>query len=141
MMTRAVCPYSKDTTFGNNDLQPNVRSRVVFLPDCDIAIAQELVQGVDLWLNTLRRPWEACGTSGMKVLVNGGPNLSELDGWWAEAHTLEMGLGSGRWSRAHRTWLGCGGGRTITCQWFLQSELSQMNGSIIGTPICILPSC
>ncbi len=81
----------EDTTFGNNDLQPNVRSRVVFLPDYDIAIAQELVQGVDLWLNTLRRPWEACGTIGMKVLVNGGLNLSELDGWWAEAHAPEMG--------------------------------------------------
>jgi starch phosphorylase len=57
-----------------------------------------LVQGVDVWLNTPRRPWEACGTSGMKVLVNGGINLSELDGWWAEAYTPEVGwaLGNGQ---------------------------------------------
>ena len=56
------------------------------------------MQGVDVWLNTPRRPWEACGTSGMKVLVNGGINLSELDGWWAEAYTPEVGwaLGDGQ---------------------------------------------
>jgi starch phosphorylase len=60
-------------------------------------LAQELVQGIDLWSNTPRRPWEACGTSGMKVLVNGGLNLSELDGWWAEAYSPEVGwaLGDG----------------------------------------------
>jgi starch phosphorylase len=59
---------------------------------------KQLVQGVDVWLNTPRRPWEACGTSGMKVLVNGGINLSELDGWWAEAFSAEVGwaLGDGR---------------------------------------------
>jgi len=53
---------------------------------------------VDVWINTPRRPWEACGTSGMKVLVNGGINLSELDGWWAEAYTPEVGwaLGDGQ---------------------------------------------
>jgi starch phosphorylase len=53
---------------------------------------------VDVWINTPRRPWEASGTSGMKVLVNGGMNLSELDGWWAEAYTPEVGwaLGDGR---------------------------------------------
>jgi starch phosphorylase len=57
-----------------------------------------LAQGVDVWINTPRRPWEACGTSGMKVLVNGGINLSELDGWWAEAYTPEVGwaLGDGK---------------------------------------------
>jgi starch phosphorylase len=57
-----------------------------------------LVQGVDVWLNTPRRPWEASGTSGMKVLVNGGINLSELDGWWAEAYAPEVGwaLGDGQ---------------------------------------------
>ena len=56
------------------------------------------MQGVDVWINTPRRPWEACGTSGMKVLVNGGINLSELDGWWAEAYTPEVGwaLGDGQ---------------------------------------------
>jgi len=53
---------------------------------------------VDVWINTPRRPWEACGTSGMKVLVNGGINLSVLDGWWAEAYSPEVGwaLGDGR---------------------------------------------
>ena len=56
------------------------------------------MQGVDVWLNTPRRPWEASGTSGMKVLVNGGINLSELDGWWAEAYTPDVGwaLGDGQ---------------------------------------------
>ena len=55
-----------------------------------------LVQGVDVWINTPRRPWEACGTSGMKVLVNGGLNLSELDGWWAEAYDAGRRLGDRR---------------------------------------------
>jgi starch phosphorylase len=61
-------------------------------------ISENLVQGVDVWINTPRRPWEASGTSGMKVLVNGGINLSELDGWWAEAYTPEVGwaLGDGK---------------------------------------------
>ena len=60
-------------------------------------LTERLVQGVDVWLNTPRRPWEACGTSGMKVLVNGGINLSELDGWWAEAYSPQVGwaLGDG----------------------------------------------
>jgi starch phosphorylase len=68
---------------------------VVFLNDYDMMLAQELVQGIDLWINTPRRPWEACGTSGMKVLVNGGLNLSELDGWWAEAYSPEVGWAIG----------------------------------------------
>jgi len=74
------------------------RHHVVFLSDYDMLLTEQLVQGVDVWLNTPRRPWEACGTSGMKVLVNGGLNLSELDGWWAEAYTPEVGwaLGDGR---------------------------------------------
>jgi starch phosphorylase len=78
--------------------RPEVRGRVVFLSDYDMLLAQELVQGVDLWINTPRRPWEACGTSGMKVLVNGGLNLSELDGWWAEAYSPEVGwaIGDGK---------------------------------------------
>lgn len=73
------------------------RSQVVFLADYDMRMAEHLVQGVDLWLNTPRRPWEACGTSGMKVLANGGLNLSELDGWWAEAYSHDVGwaLGDG----------------------------------------------
>jgi starch phosphorylase len=77
--------------------QSEVRHRAVFLEDYDIILAQQLVQGVDLWINTPRRPMEACGTSGMKVLVNGGLNLSELDGWWAEAYSEDTGwaLGDG----------------------------------------------
>jgi starch phosphorylase len=74
------------------------RSQAVFLSDYDMGLTEHLVQGVDLWLNTPRRPWEASGTSGMKVLVNGGLNCSELDGWWAEAYTPEVGwaLGDGQ---------------------------------------------
>ena len=75
--------------------QPQFRRRVVFLEDYDIALAQELVQGVDVWINTPRRPWEACGTSGMKVLVNGGLNLSERDGWWDEAYAADLGWAIG----------------------------------------------
>lgn len=69
----------------------DVWDRVVFLEDYDMALAEFLVAGIDVWLNTPRRPWEACGTSGMKVLVNGGLNLSVLDGWWAEAYRPEVG--------------------------------------------------
>ncbi len=78
--------------------RPEVEGRVIFIPDYDLLLAERLVQGVDLWINTPRRPWEASGTSGMKVLVNGGLNLSELDGWWAEAFAPEVGwaLGDGR---------------------------------------------
>jgi starch phosphorylase len=75
--------------------RPEVRSRVVFLSDYDALMAEHLVQGVDVWVNTPRRPWEASGTSGMKVLVNGGLNLSELDGWWAEAYSPEVGWAIG----------------------------------------------
>lgn len=73
------------------------RRHVIFLSDYDMLLTEQLVQGVDVWLNTPRRPWEASGTSGMKVLVNGGLNLSELDGWWAEAYSPEVGwaLGDG----------------------------------------------
>jgi starch phosphorylase len=78
--------------------RPEVRGHVVFLSDYDMQMAQELVQGMDLWINTPRRPWEACGTSGMKVLSNGGLNISELDGWWAEAYTDKVGwaIGDGK---------------------------------------------
>lgn len=71
--------------------QSRYRRRVVFLEDYDLSLAQEMVQGVDVWINTPRRPWEACGTSGMKVLVNGGLNCSILDGWWDEGY--EPGVG------------------------------------------------
>ena len=71
---------------------------VIFLADYDMLLAEHLVQGVDVWINTPKRPWEASGTSGMKVLVNGGINLSEIDGWWAEAYRPEVGwaLGDGQ---------------------------------------------
>jgi len=77
--------------------RPETRAHIVFLSDYDMLLTEHLVQGVDVWINTPRRPWEACGTSGMKVLVNGGINLSELDGWWVEAYTPEVGwaLGDG----------------------------------------------
>lgn len=78
--------------------RPEARRHVIFLSDYNMLLSENLVQGVDVWINTPRRPWEACGTSGMKVLVNGGLNLSELDGWWAEAYTPEVGwaLGDGQ---------------------------------------------
>ena len=78
--------------------RPEIRLHATFLSDYDMLLTEQLVRGVDVWINTPRRPWEACGTSGMKVLVNGGLNLSELDGWWAEAYTPEVGwaLGDGR---------------------------------------------
>ncbi|HUJ50750.1 MAG TPA: alpha-glucan family phosphorylase, partial [Bryobacteraceae bacterium] len=78
--------------------QPEFRPHVVFLSDYDMSLGQRLVEGVDVWINTPRRPWEASGTSGMKVLVNGGLNLSILDGWWAEAYTPEVGwaIGDGK---------------------------------------------
>jgi starch phosphorylase len=78
--------------------RPEARPHVIFLSDYDMHLSEHLVQGVDVWVNTPRRPWEASGTSGMKVLVNGGINLSELDGWWAEAYRPELGwaLGDGQ---------------------------------------------
>jgi starch phosphorylase len=86
--------------------RPEVRSHVVFLSDYDVLMAEHLVRGVDVWVNTPRRPWEASGTSGMKVLVNGGLNLSELDGWWAEAYSPEVGwaIGDGREHGDDPTW-------------------------------------
>lgn len=75
--------------------RPETQGRVAFLEDYDMRIARHLVQGVDVWVNTPRRPWEACGTSGMKILANGGLNLSQLDGWWAEAFADDLGWGVG----------------------------------------------
>ncbi|HUK41679.1 MAG TPA: alpha-glucan family phosphorylase, partial [Candidatus Acidoferrales bacterium] len=75
--------------------RPQTRRHVALLSDYDMLMAEQLVQGVDLWINTPRRPWEASGTSGMKVLVNGGLNLSELDGWWAEAYSPQVGWAIG----------------------------------------------
>ena len=78
--------------------ETGARPHAIFLSDYDMLLTERLVQGVDVWINTPRRPWEASGTSGMKVLVNGGVNLSELDGWWAEAYAPDIGwaLGDGR---------------------------------------------
>jgi glycogen phosphorylase len=75
--------------------RPAAEGKIVFLADYDLTMAQELVRGVDVWINTPRPPWEACGTSGMKVLVNGGLNLSTMDGWWAEAYRPEVGWAVG----------------------------------------------
>jgi glycogen phosphorylase len=71
--------------------RPEISDRVVFLEDYDIDLAQHLQPGVDVWINTPLRPNEACGTSGMKVLANGGLNLSNLDGWWDEAYEPQVG--------------------------------------------------
>lgn len=73
----------------------NVRQKIVFLEDYDIRMARYLVQGVDVWLNTPRRPQEASGTSGMKAGVNGILNLSILDGWWDEGYSPEAGWAIG----------------------------------------------
>ncbi|HEX8970590.1 alpha-glucan family phosphorylase, partial [Oryzihumus sp.] len=70
---------------------PEVRHRIVFLPNYDIAMAQYLYPGCDVWLNNPLRPFEACGTSGMKAALNGGLNLSILDGWWDEWYDGENG--------------------------------------------------
>jgi starch phosphorylase len=86
--------------------RPEVKKHAVFLSDCDMLSTEELIAGVDLWLNTPRRPWEACGTSGMKVLANGGLNLSERDGWWAEAYSPDVGwaIGDGQDRGDDRDW-------------------------------------
>jgi len=73
----------------------DLRDKIVFLEDYDMCLAHYLVSGVDVWLNTPRRPLEASGTSGMKVAVNGGLNISILDGWWCEGYTPENGWAIG----------------------------------------------
>ena len=76
---------------------PRLHGRLVFIEDYDINVARYLVGGVDIWLNTPRRPHEASGTSGMKAAANGALNVSVLDGWWCEGHALDTGwaIGSG----------------------------------------------
>ncbi len=71
------------------------RGRLAFLEGYDMNVARHLVQGADVWLNTPRRPYEACGTSGQKIVLNGGLNLSTLDGWWAEAYDARNGFAIG----------------------------------------------
>jgi len=73
-----------------------LRRQIVFIEDYDITLARYLVQGADIWLNTPRRPLEACGTSGMKAAANGVLNMSTLDGWWAEAYHPDIGWAIGR---------------------------------------------
>ena len=77
------------------DRDPRFAGKVLFVEDYDINVARHLVQGVDVWLNNPRRPLEASGTSGQKVVLNGGLNLSVLDGWWAEAYDGLNGFGIG----------------------------------------------
>jgi len=78
--------------------KPDVRHRITFIEDYDISVARQMVQGADVWLNTPRRPLEACGTSGIKAAANGVINLSSLDGWWCEGYSPENGwcIGSGK---------------------------------------------
>lgn len=75
--------------------RPGVRPRFIFLENYDMRLARLLGQGTDVWLNTPRRPFEACGTSGMKAAVNGGLNVSILDGWWCEGYSKERGWAIG----------------------------------------------
>ena len=77
--------------------KPEIRNRIVFIEDYDIHVARYLVQGADVWLNTPRRPLEACGTSGMKAAINGVLNVSILDGWWCEGYAEDRGwrIGNG----------------------------------------------
>jgi starch phosphorylase len=74
---------------------PRFAGKLVFIEDYDISVGRHLVQGVDVWLNNPRRPLEACGTSGQKVVLNGALNMSVLDGWWAEAYDGRNGFAIG----------------------------------------------
>ena len=74
---------------------PRFAGKLLFIEDYDINVGRHLVQGVDLWVNNPRRPLEACGTSGQKVVLNGGLNMSVLDGWWAEAFDGQNGFAIG----------------------------------------------
>jgi len=76
--------------------KPEVRDKFVFLEDYDMHLARHLLQGADVWLNTPRRPYEACGTSGIKAAMNGVLNVSILDGWWCEGYSEERGWRIGK---------------------------------------------
>ena len=82
---------------------PRFAGKMLFVEDYDINVGRHLVQGVDVWLNNPRRPLEASGTSGQKVVLNGGLNLSILDGWWAEAYDGLNGFAIGRARRTRRS--------------------------------------
>jgi starch phosphorylase len=75
--------------------RPSVQDKFVFLEDYDLHLARHLLQGADVWLNTPRRPFEACGTSGMKAAINGALNFSILDGWWCEGYRDNVGWSIG----------------------------------------------
>ncbi len=77
-------------------MDPRFADRMVFIEDYDINVCRHLIQGVDVWLNNPRRPLEASGTSGQKVVLNGALNLSVLDGWWAEAYDGSNGFAIGK---------------------------------------------
>ncbi|HLA40418.1 MAG TPA: alpha-glucan family phosphorylase, partial [Candidatus Glassbacteria bacterium] len=83
-LIRQIVHFSRD---------PDVRRHMVFLENYDIIVSRYMTQGVDVWLNNPRRPMEASGTSGMKVVPNGGLNLSVLDGWWVEAYEIDSNAG------------------------------------------------
>jgi len=85
----------KDLIRAINAFARDMGTHIAFIEEYDIDLARLLVQGVDVWLNTPRRPQEASGTSGMKAAINGVPNLSVLDGWWAEAYQPEVGWAIG----------------------------------------------
>ena len=76
--------------------EPEFKNHIIFLEDYNIDIGRRLVQGVDIWLNNPRRPMEASGTSGMKAAMNGGLNLSIMDGWWDEGYTKDVGWSIGQ---------------------------------------------
>lgn len=90
-------------------MKESAKGRMVFLEDYDMKVARALVQGVDVWLNNPRRPMEASGTSGMKVVANGGLNCSVLDGWWDEAYNPQVGFAIGGRDESadvmHQDWL------------------------------------
>ncbi len=83
-------------SIANTRLDPRFRNRIVFIEDYDINVCRHLIQAVDVWLNNPRRPLEASGTSGQKVVLNGGLNCSILDGWWAEAYDGSNGFAIGK---------------------------------------------
>ncbi len=85
-LIKKIIQYSKEEPF---------RYHIVFIEDYDINVARYMVQGVDIWLNTPRRPLEASGTSGMKASANGGLNVSILDGWWCEGYDPQWGWSIG----------------------------------------------
>ena len=82
---------------------PRFANRIAFIEDYDINVCRHLIQGVDVWLNSPRRPLEASGTSGQKAVLNGALNLSILDGWWAEGYDGYNGFAIGK-GRSHVDW-------------------------------------